>query len=258
MPGRGRLDPSEIWAVGLAVAALLLLWSEQRVEEVAATPSNKVSAVCCHLAPAIPVFLLRSPVGLGGEGSSGRSRAPGGSGGSRSFSSSARVRGAGGEPVVPASPSSPLSASLGGEGIGDLVGWHVGSSVLFLKCGLRRSYCSTATHVHLAGRGGEEVVWSLPWTARAGVGPLWEPLEFRLSTALHPRRPCHTRRSEMRESSPRREVFQPSFTGIEAPLSGQVVSSPAGIGAAPARRGKPSAASLDPISCVQSLLGWKL
>jgi hypothetical protein len=142
------------------------------VEEVAATPSNKISAICCHLASAIPVFLLRSPVGLGGEGSSGRSRALGGSGGSQSFSLSARVRGAGGEPVLPASPSSPLPAGLSGEGIGDLVGWHVRGSVLFLKRGLRRSCCSTATRVHLAGRGGEEVVWSLPWMARAGAGPL--------------------------------------------------------------------------------------
>jgi hypothetical protein len=158
MPGRGRLDPGEIWVVGLAVAALWLLWSKQRVDEVAATPSNKVSAVCCPLAPAIPVFLLRSPAGLGGEGSSGRSRAPGGSRGSRSFSLSARVRGAGGEPVVPASPSSPLPAGLGGEGNGDLVGWHAGGSVFFLKRGLRRSCCSAAAPVHLADRGGEEVV----------------------------------------------------------------------------------------------------
>jgi hypothetical protein len=85
MPGCGCLDPGEIWVVGLVVAALWLLWSGQSVEVVAATPSNKVSAICCALAPAIPVFPLRSPVGLGGEGSSGRSRAPGSSGGSWSF-----------------------------------------------------------------------------------------------------------------------------------------------------------------------------
>jgi hypothetical protein len=71
------------------------------------------------------------------------------------------------------------------------VGWHAGGSVLFLKRGLRHSCCSAATPVHLAGRGGEEVVWSLPWTARDGAGPLWEPLEFRLSTVLHPLRQGH-------------------------------------------------------------------
>jgi hypothetical protein len=74
---------------------------------------------------------------------------------------------------------------------GDLVGWHVGGSVLFLKRGLRPSCCSAATPVHLAGRGGEEVAWSLPWTARVGVGPLREPLEFWLSTVFHPRRRGH-------------------------------------------------------------------
>jgi hypothetical protein len=127
------------------------------VEEVATTPSNKFSTVCCSLAPAIPVFLFRSPAGLGGEGSSGRSRATGGSGGSRSSASSTRVRGAGGVLAVSASSSSPLPAGLGGEGSGDLAGWHAGGSVLFFKRGLRPSSCSATTPVHLAGRGGEEV-----------------------------------------------------------------------------------------------------
>jgi hypothetical protein len=107
LPGCGSLDPGEIWVVGLAVAALWLLWSEEGVEEVAATPSNKVPAACCPLDPASPVFLSRSLAGLGGRGISGRNRVPGGSGGSRSFSSSVHVRGAGGEPARPASPSSP-------------------------------------------------------------------------------------------------------------------------------------------------------
>jgi hypothetical protein len=158
------LDPGEIWVVGLVVAALWLFWSGQSVEEVATTPYNKVSAVFCSLAPAIPVFPLRSSAGLGGEGSSGRSRAPGGSGGSRSSASSAHVRGAGGVPAVSASPSSPLPAGLGGEGKGDLAGWHAGGSVLFFKRGHRPSCCSAATPVHLSGRGGEEVAWSLLWT----------------------------------------------------------------------------------------------
>jgi hypothetical protein len=58
MPGCGCLDPGEIWVVGLVVAALWLLWSGQSVEVVAATPSNKVSAICCALAPALRSALV--------------------------------------------------------------------------------------------------------------------------------------------------------------------------------------------------------
>jgi hypothetical protein len=158
LPDCGRQDPSEIWVIGLAVAALWLLWSEQGVEEVAATPSNKVPAACCSLDPTFPIFLLRSLTGLGGGGISGRSREPGGSGASQSFSSSVRVRDAGGEHAKPASPSSPPPADLGGEGSGDLVSWRAGGSALFLKCGLHLPcYYSTAPD-HLGVR-------SVPWTA---------------------------------------------------------------------------------------------
>jgi hypothetical protein len=158
---------------------------------VATTSSNKLYAACCPLAPAIPVFPLCSPSSLGGEGSSGKSRVFGGSRGGRSSASLARVRGTGGVPAVFASPSSPLLFGLGGEGKGDMVGLHAGNSILFFKRDHRYSCCSAKTPVHLAGRGGEEVSWSLLWSTRASIGPLWEPLEFRLSTVLHPRPRCH-------------------------------------------------------------------
>jgi hypothetical protein len=118
LPVRGCPDPDEIWSVGFAAAALSLLWSELRVEEVTTTPSNKFFAAYCFLAPVVPVFPLRSSASLGGEGTSGRSWVSGGSGGSRSSASSVRVCGAGGAPAVSAPPSSPLSAGLDGEGRG--------------------------------------------------------------------------------------------------------------------------------------------
>jgi hypothetical protein len=68
------------------------------------------------------------------------------------------------------------------------VSWRAGGSALFLKRGLDLSCRSSTASDHLAGRGGEEVVRSVTWTARAGACSLWEPLEFRLSTAFLPRR----------------------------------------------------------------------
>jgi hypothetical protein len=149
-------DPGEIWTVGLTVVALWLPWSELTVEEVTATSPNNFLAACCSLALAALAFPLRTPVGLGGKGSCGRSRASEGSGGSQSFSS-ARVRGAGGPLAVSAPPSSPLPAGLGGEGKGDLAGLHACSSVFFFKRGHYFPCCPAAAPVHLAGRGGEEV-----------------------------------------------------------------------------------------------------
>jgi hypothetical protein len=187
LPSHGWPDLGEIWTVGLAAVALWLLWSELRVEEVTATSPNNFPVACYYLAPAAPVFPLRSPSGLGGEGSCGRNRASKGSGGSRS-SSTARVRGAGRPLVVSAPPSSPLSVSLGGEGKGDLAGLHACSSVFFFKRGHCFPYCPAVTPTHLAGRGGEDVAWSLLYLVCASAGLLWESLEFWLSTTHLPRR----------------------------------------------------------------------
>jgi hypothetical protein len=114
LPGRGCLDADEICSIGFTVAALWVLWLELRVEEVATMPSNNLFAACCFLAPPVPVFPLRSPAGLSGEGSCGRSRVSGGSRGSRSSASSVCVRGASGMPAVSALPSSPLPTGLDG------------------------------------------------------------------------------------------------------------------------------------------------
>jgi hypothetical protein len=110
LPGRGAPDPSQIWALGLVVTALWLVWSELKVEEVAATPMNKVFAAHCSLAPVISPSPFRYPAGLVGEGSSVGRQVTARSGGSRSFALSARVRGAGGPSAVSFPPSSPLPA----------------------------------------------------------------------------------------------------------------------------------------------------
>lgn len=160
------------------------------MEEATDTPSNKYYAVFCSLASVDPVFLFRSLAGLGGEGSSDMSWDLGGSGGSWSFASSVHVRGTGGPPVVSSSPPSPLLAGLGDEGMGEQVNKLTGSSEFFTKRGRRYLCCAAAAPVHLAGLGGEGVALGLPRLAWACDGPLWEPLEFRLSPAFHPRRRC--------------------------------------------------------------------
>jgi hypothetical protein len=151
------------------------------VEDAAATPHNNSSAVFCSLASVDPAFLFHSLAGLGDEGGSGSSRDLGGFGDSWSLALLVRERGAGGPLVASSSPTSPLPVGLGGEGIGERVNKLTGSSEFFPKRGRHCLCCTAATLVNLVGLGGDEVALGLLRSAWACDGPLWEPLEFRLS-----------------------------------------------------------------------------
>jgi hypothetical protein len=186
LPRSGCSDLGKIWSLGFAVAALLLLWSELRVEVVATTPPNKVVAVCCFFDSTYRISLLISPSGHGGEGRNSKILAVGGSGSGRGVAASLRVHSTDGWPTASSSPSSPLSACLGGEGNRGPMDWHAGSSAFFSKRSLCCSCCPLVAPTHLAGLGGEEVDMGVSRKARASGGSLWEPLEFRLSTVLPP------------------------------------------------------------------------
>jgi hypothetical protein len=172
--------------------------------------------------------------------------------------------------MASSSPSSPIPAGLGGEGIRELVDKHASSSEFFPQA---RSplpmlpYSSSCQPGRPWRRG---VALGLLRSTRVSDGPLWEPLEFWISLTFLPRQRCLATATRGHRNGHAELValnckslllfmrsFSPASPASKPPVrpSGFV---PARTGMVPARLGKPSAASLDPIAWKQSLLGCQL